>query len=396
MFLKHPRSLNLPSLKLVLVVISVLSLAASRNSFSQTGQSPFPRQMAWTAYNLGSTGYNQAVAIGAMLREKFGVTLRVIPGQNDVSRLLPLKTGRVDFTVNGVSTYFAQEGMFQFANDQWGPQPVRLLMTSNGLSNQTVGVAADIGVEKIADLRGRRIPYVRGAPALNVSMEAYLACGNLTWDDVVRVDFPGYDAAWNGVINGNVDAGFGTTVSGPMYRVEASPRGIFWPPAPHNDQGCWERMLAIGPYFTKHYATRGAGIDPDNPHEAGTYPYPMLTALSNQDENLVRALTQAIHENYDDFKDSDPGAIGWALDRQVFQWVVPYHEGAVQYWREIGIWTDELEQHNNSLVERQEVLARAWSELIEEEFLDQQEFVEAWSQVRALRLEEAGFNPVWR
>ena len=37
-------------------------------------------------------------------------------------------------------------------------------MTSNGLSNQTVGVAADIGVEKIANLRGRRIPYVRGAP----------------------------------------------------------------------------------------------------------------------------------------------------------------------------------------------------------------------------------------
>ena len=122
----------------------------------------------------------------------------------------------------------------------------------------------------------------------------------------------------------------------------------------------------------------------------------MLTALSNQDENLVRALTQAIHENYDDFKDSDPGAIGWALERQVFQWVVPYHEGAVQYWREIGIWTDELEQHNNSLVARQEVLARAWSELIEKEFVDQQEFVEAWSQMRALRLEEAGFNPVWR
>ena len=396
MFLKHPRSSNLTLLKLFLATTTVFSLTVSSNALSQTGQSPFPRQMAWTAYNLGSTGYNQAVAIGAMLREKFGVTLRVIPGQNDVSRLLPLKTGRVDFTVNGVSTYFAQEGMFQFANDQWGPQPVRLLMTSNGLSNQTVGVAADIGVEEIADLRGRRIPYVRGAPALNVSMEAYLACGNLTWDDVVRVDFPGYDAAWNGVINGDVDAGFGTTVSGPMYRVEASPRGIFWPPAPHDDQGCWDRMLAIGPYFTKHHATRGAGIDPNNPQEAGTYPYPMLTALSDQDENLVRALTQAIHENYDDFKDSDPGAIGWELDRQVFQWVVPYHDGAVQYWREIGIWTDELEQHNNSLVARQEVLAGAWSEFIQEEIDDQQEFVEAWERLRAQRLEEAGFNPVWR
>ena len=74
MYFKHPRSFNLSSLKLFLVVISVLSLAASKNAVSQTGQSPFPRQMAWTAYNLGSTGYNQAVAIGAMLREQFGVT----------------------------------------------------------------------------------------------------------------------------------------------------------------------------------------------------------------------------------------------------------------------------------------------------------------------------------
>ena len=82
--------------------------------------------------------------------------------------------------------------------------------------------------------------------------------------------------------------------------------------------------------------------------------------------------------------------------RQVFQWVVPYHDGAVQYWREIGIWTDELEQHNNSLIERQEVLAGAWSEFIREEIDDQQEFVEAWGRFRALRLEEAGFNPVWR
>lgn len=378
------------------LVLAVFLLFSSNISLAQSSQSAFPRQMAWTAYNLGSTGYNQAVAIGAMLREKYDVILRVIPGQNDISRLLPLKTGRVDFSVNGVSTYFAQEGMFQFANSQWGPQPVRLLMTSNGLSNQAVAVAADTGVMSFSELRGHRIPYVRGAPALNVSMEALLACGGLTWDDVVRVDFPGYDASWNGVINGDVDAGFGTTVSGPMFRVEASPRGIRWLPAPHDDEGCWERMLAIGPYFTKHFATRGAGIDPENPHEAGTYPYPMLTALEDQDNDLAYALTRAIHENYDDFKDSDPGAIGWALERQVFQWVVPYHDGAVNYWRDIGVWSEELEDHNQSLVRRQEVLAAAWSEFSQEEIGGQDAFEEAWVQLRAQRLEEAGFNPVWR
>jgi TRAP transporter TAXI family solute receptor len=331
-----------------------------------------------------------------MLREKYNVTLRVIPGQNDVSRLLPLKTGRVDFTANGVATYFAQEGMFQFAAQQWGPQPLRLLMTSNGLSNQGVAVAADTGVTSFAELRGRRVPYVRAAPALNVSIEAHLACGGLTWDDVVRVDFPGYDAKWNGIINGDVDVGFGTTVSGPPFRLEASPRGIRWLPVPHDDEECWQHLQAIGPYFTPHIATRGAGISDDNPHEGGTYPYPLLTTLATQDSDLAYSLTRAINENYDDYKDSDPGAIGWALESQVFQWVVPYHEGAVAYWREIGVWTDEIEAHNQSLIQRQGVLATAWTEVTARGIRDADDFVEAWEALRAQRLEEAGFDPVWR
>lgn len=396
MFSKGLKSPNLAGFKMIKIGSLLIALTAAGAALAQPALPELPRQMAWTAYNLGSTGYNQAVAIGAMLRDKYNVTLRVIPGQNDVSRLLPLKTGRVDFTANGVATYFAQEGMFQFANPEWGPQPLRLLMTSNGLSNQGVAVAADTGVTSFAELRGRRVPYVRAAPALNVSMEAYLACGGLTWDDVVRVDFPGYDAKWNGVINGDVDVAFGTTVSGPPFRLEASPRGILWLPAPHDDEGCWERMLAVGPYFTKHNATRGAGINDENIHEAGTYPYPLLTALESQDSDFVYSLTRAINENYDEHKDADPGSIGWALESQVFQWVVPYHEGAVNYWREIGVWTEETEAHNQALIKRQGVLASAWTEMSARDIRDQDEFVSAWQLLRANRLEEAGFDPVWR
>ena len=76
-------------------ILLLVSLSVAGNAIAQSNRLAYwanlPRQMAWTAYNLGSTGYNQAVGIGAMLREKYGVTLRVIPGQNDVSRLLPLK-----------------------------------------------------------------------------------------------------------------------------------------------------------------------------------------------------------------------------------------------------------------------------------------------------------------
>jgi hypothetical protein len=34
------------------------------------------RTMAWSAYNLGTTGYNQAVAIGKVLKDHYDVNLR--------------------------------------------------------------------------------------------------------------------------------------------------------------------------------------------------------------------------------------------------------------------------------------------------------------------------------
>jgi len=354
-----------------------------------------PRAMAWSAYNLGTTGYNQAVAIGKVLKDHYDVTLRVLPGKNDVSRLLPLVRGRVQLSANGVATYFAQEGVFQFADHRWGPLPLRLVMTSNGDSNQALAVAADTGITRFSELKGRRVPYVRGAPALNVSTEAFLACGGLTWDDVERVEFPGYGAMWTGIVNAQVDAAYATTVSGPTRKLEASPRGIRWPPVPHDDDACWARIEQVAPYFTRHVATRGAGISAADPHEGATYPYPLLIGLESTDADVVHALAGVIHRHYHEFKSADPGAIGWAMDRQLFEWVVPYHAGAVRYFREIGVWNDAFEAHNQRLLERQRVLAGAWASMAGRDVGSDEAFTAAWLEVRAAALTRAGFDPVW-
>lgn len=351
--------------------------------------------MAWSAYNLGTTGNSQAVAIGKMLKDRYGVNLRILPGKNDVSRLLPLVKGRVQFSANGVATFFASEGVFQFAAPMWGPLPLRLVMTSNGDSNQSLAVAADLGIRTYADLKGKRVPFVRGAPSLNVGTEALMACGGIGWDDVERIEFPGYQAMWDGIVNNQVDAAFATTVSGPTRRLEASPRGIFWPPSPHGDAACWEGIRQMGPYFTPHVGTRGAGISEAAPHEGGTYPYPLLTGLERSDPGVVSALVMALHTHYDDYKDADPGGIGWALDRQNFQWVVPYHRGAVSVFRELGAWSDADQAHNDRLLARQARLASAWAEMVDSD-LEGDAFRAAWMEKRHQALVNAGFDPIWQ
>ena len=225
-----------------------------------------------------------------------------------------------------------------------------------------------------------------------------MACGGITWNDVTRVEFPGYVAMWNAMIDGQIDTAYATTVSGPTRRMEASPYGIRWLQMPHNHVDCWERVHAVAPYLEPHVATRGAAISDTAPHEGGTYPYPVLTKLSDQDPDLVYAVTAAIHQGYDSYKDADPGSIGWALDRQRFKWVVPFHTGAIDYFRALGIWTQDFEDHQAGLVARQQALADAWqgfatSEGIDD--LDKTAFAASWMTYRASYLSERGFNPVW-
>ncbi len=136
-------------------------------------------------------------------------------------------------------------------------------------------------------------------------------------------------------------------------------------------------MNKVVPFLTKHIATRGAGISADNPHEGATYPYPMLITLAGQEAREVRNLAQVIHRHYDDYKDADPGGIGWALERQITQWSVPYHEGAVAYLREVGFWSEADERHNQRLLKRQQVLSEAWQAHVSAA-KGQAEFVPRW------------------
>ena len=150
-----------------------MAVAVSGTAGAQEKDAELPKQLSWTAYDTGSAGYNQAVAMGAALQDAMGINLRVLPGKNDVSRTEPLRQGKVQFSATGVGgSFMAQEGAFDFGAENWGPQPVRVIAANNGGAiNLAVGVAGDAGVENYSDLKGKRVAFIVGAPALNVNTE---------------------------------------------------------------------------------------------------------------------------------------------------------------------------------------------------------------------------------
>lgn len=357
---------------------------------AQADDVKLPSAMAFTAYDTGSSGFNIAVAVGKMMQEKYKSSVRVLPAGNDVARLAPLRAKRAVVSAMGTGSYFAQEGVFEFGAKEWGPQALQVVLSSVDCNAGSLGVARDTGVTEISQLKGKRVGFVVGSPALNQNALAILAFGGLKQSDVKIVEFSSYGAMWKGLINNDTDAAFATTITGPAREAETSPRGLIWPPLHHNDKAGWDRVHKVGSFFFPHVATCGAGISKEHPIELGNYPYPIFVAYASEPADQVYAMTKAMIVHYDAYKDAAAGAAGLGAARQTKNWVVPVHPGAVKALKEAGQWSDDQEKHNNMLFKRQSVLAAAWTNYGKSNPpSDGKEFLAGWMKARAAALTKA-------
>ncbi|MFZ9677043.1 MAG: TAXI family TRAP transporter solute-binding subunit [Quisquiliibacterium sp.] len=354
-----------------------------------------PPNISWTAYGTTSSGYAQSVGLGKMLKEKYNADLRIIPGKNDVSRMAPMKAGQTPLCACGIAAYFAQEGVLMFATKEWGPMNIYNLFNNVGRNGQQLMTAADANIKTPADLKGKRVTWVKGADALNKNAEAMLAFGGLTWKDVQKVEVPGWGQSIQAVINGQADAAHGSTISSAYAQLAASPRGLYFPPLPHGDAAAWQRAQDVAPWWVKTKITAFTkGAKNEGPFEGNNYPYPLFVAMNNTPDDLAYGLTKAVMENYESFKENGPGMDGYKLENQALAYVFPYHPASVKYFKEKGVWTAEHEKNNATLMKRQQVLADAWKAMMAKNVADDQ-FTAEWLKVRAAALKKAGMPVVF-
>jgi len=356
-----------------------------------------PSSLTMTAYETGTSGFNILVAVGKMMKDKHGTDLRALPAGNDIARLVPLKANRAHASAMGVGGFFAQEGAFEFATRDWGPQPLQLILASSSCNAIALGVAKDAGVTEVKELRGKRIGTVVGSPALNQNAYAILAFGGLTTNDVRLVQFSSNGAMWKGMVNNEVDAAIASTISGPARELDASPRGLVWPQTPAANTEGWKRVNAISPYYYPHRTTCGAGgISAQNPLVLPAYPYPIFMAYASQPADLVHAIATSMIVNYGDYKDGAPGADGLEAKRQNLAWAMPYHPGTIKALQESGVWTAAAQAHNDGLMRRQQVLGEAWSGFMKANPpADSTAFATAWMAARKAALEKAGMDVIF-
>ncbi|VEF49566.1 TRAP type immunogenic protein [Bacillus freudenreichii] len=370
---------------LVLGLFSLLMLAGcgGATSSEKAGKSEsdkaakagaLPPQMTWSTYDVGASGYTEMSAIANMLTNEYNSQIRMLPSATGVGRMIPLQKGAASVAKLGDESQFAFEGVEEFAQKEWGPQNLRAVWSP--ITQYGFGVRAKEGIDKIQDLKGKKIPHFPGNSSINVKTEALLAFGGLTWDDVQKVELTSYGSQSDALIQGKIDAVSGIPASSTFFETD-SKGGIEWVEMDPADKEGWEDLNQVAPWLFPETRDDGAGMKGDTPLMGYGY-----SLVSYADQEDIKELLIAMDENFDQFKDAFPGAHLYAKENVLTEpRGIPFHEDTVEFFKENGLWDDEKQAKNDELVKRAEQLEVAWKQSVEEakeKGISDSEYTEYW------------------
>ncbi|WP_194841511.1 TAXI family TRAP transporter solute-binding subunit [Sporosarcina obsidiansis] len=325
---------------------------------SEENASGMPESMVWSVYSVGSGTYNDMAAIADTFTKKYDSQIRLLPSDTGVGRMAPLKNKTADFARLGEEYIYAFEGELDFSNKEWGPQDVRMVWAPVG----PIGLAVreDSGIDDPSQLKGKKVPYILSNPSVNNKMEAYLAYGGLTWDDVKPVKVS-YSDQGNAFKSGQIEAILFNVFGSPMFELESAVK-FKWLDLTDDSAETIARVAEVAPSVKIEPFEKGAGMKEGEVVHGISYSTP-ITAYSDKSEDDVYELVKAIDEQYDSYKDVTTSLKDASIEKVLLEpLVVPFHEGAIKYYKEKGVWTEEADQKNNELLERADKLKELWSE----------------------------------
>ena len=317
----------------------------------------------WSCYDVGASGYIQASSMADALLKKYKIRVRLTPSGTSIGRLMPVINKRVKYGFLANEVYTATEGIYEFANIEWGPQDIRVVLAHPTSISLLTSKAT--GIKTLKDIKGKRLGWWRSSTS-KIKLDSYLAFAGYTWDDVVPVEFPGYRAQSLALKEGTADlVGFSFT-SSYAYEMESHPKGLHYIEFDRNDKEGLARMHKYAPFFYIGYETVGAGLSKDKGVWVPFYRYPMITCRTDADAGEVYEFVKKLDETFPMYKDAYPPNFLWAIDQAgVPPADAPFHDGAIKYFREKGVWKAEHDKWNNDRIAHMNKVKGLWDEFLD-------------------------------
>ena len=270
---------------------------------------------------------------------------------------LPLmKMGQCDFANhNGadiINAFFGR-GLYQ----KMGPQDVRTVAAGHDYMFM-FWTTPDTGIKTLKDLKGKVVYVAQKANPMFWEMASLqLASAGIKLDDLKsQLTFGKISDAAKDLIEGRVQAMICPVVPSSVMEInEARGETVFVNLAKEQAQYVLDHSEG---YFIQDIAAndkrfRNISAVPN----AVCFHNDMFTR-ANMDPEIVYGVVKAIFDHSDEFANAHPQSKYWSLSHRPVANAVPYHEGAIRYFKEKGLWKPENQAYQDMMLEKQKALKK--------------------------------------
>ena len=313
----------------------------------------WPTDVAVVSPAPGASVHMVLVGVGTVITKYTPIKNWIVQPLGGPLVWLPLmKAGRCDFA-NHSAPDILSAFLGRGAYESMGPQDVRTVGAGHDYMFM-FWTTPDKGIKSIADLKGK-VAYVKlkANPMFTEMAEAQLASAGLKLDDLKSVlAFSSIQDAMRDLIEGRVDAILYPVVPGSVMQInEAKGECLFV-----NLTG--EQAKHVAAQMDGYYIEDIPANDPRFRNKSAVpnavcYQNAMFTT-AKMASDIVYGVVKAIYDHSDEFADSHPSANYWSLKHRPISLAVPYHEGAIRYFREKGLWNVEAQAYQEKMLKRQQ------------------------------------------
>jgi len=306
--------------------------------------------LAQTAVSLGTSSVGArfhilAVGMGDVVsrNSKLNVTVEPIGGSD--ANVRSIKAKRIDMgLINSVAGTHGFRGTGPFKKD--GKTPLRLIL-QGGVATRALVARADRGIQTPADLRGKKVQGRRRALAdLEVVLKEILKVYGIPESDVTIHAHSNTNEQLEALKLGTADAvlmpyGSPKSSSPPVRRLAESLDLVVVGLDRSKITIMLENPELAGFFPTTIMKNSIKGLDKDVA-SLGLGEY--LVGRSDLSEDTVYQFTKTFFTNVKAFHAVHASARDYTVDNSLEDPAIPYHPGAIRYYKEINRWTPDLER----------------------------------------------------
>ncbi len=317
----------------IAIILATVMLTAPVRAAEQRSAS-LATHAVGSLYNALGTG------IATVVSRHTPMTVRVQPFAGPPAWLPSMNAGETDMGVltsaDAVTSY---KGLILYKKPY---QNTRILIVGGALQLGFY-VPKDAPVETVADLKGKRIPAdYPGTPIVRLSSTAALATAGLSYNDIVKVPVSDLQAGAQAFLEDRTDAGWHSVGSPAVEEANARRGGVKFVSVITTPEG--EKKMADvypGSYSSTIKAGSATGIINDT--AVLTNDIYLVAAKALSDESAY-AIVKALWEHNPELGQAYPALKAWRRERMVSRSaVIPYHPGAVKFFKEKQAWSKEME-----------------------------------------------------